>query len=75
MPLALCNPKSIGKEEPVTIEIVEQRRVGENYYLRYNQRHEWFWVSDMQPSEVMTFATWDSEKPKEGGTANCETVV
>jgi len=69
VPLAFCNPRSIWKDDPMVVEIVEPNRIGQNYYLRYNEKHEWFWASDMIPSEVMVFTTWDSKRTEQ--VTNC----
>ncbi|OKL62714.1 hypothetical protein UA08_01362 [Talaromyces atroroseus] len=34
-----------------------------------NERHEWFWASNMVPEEVMVFTTWDSKKAEKA--TNC----
>ena len=61
-PLAFCNPSTITEKDPISIDIVESKRLAQNYYLRYNEEHQWFWAGDMSPSEVMVFTTWDSRK-------------
>lgn len=72
MPLAICNPNSIQQGDPIVVEIVEVNRTGENYYLRYNKEHEWHWASNMVPSEVLVFATWDSKETER--TTNCAVI-
>jgi hypothetical protein len=69
-PLAFCHPNSIREKDPITIDIVESKRLAQNYYLHYNKEHQWFWAGDMSPFEVMVFTTWDSRKT--GRATDCK---
>jgi hypothetical protein len=60
LPLALCVPDSVTATDIQTIEKVTPEVCSESYYLYYSKIHQWVWVSDMMPSEVLAFTTWDS---------------
>ncbi len=66
--LALCEAHSVAPQDLVTTNIhhfgehnlAEPRHRGQIYSVRYNPSHRWFYVSDMQPDEVLLLKCYDS---------------
>ena len=69
-PLAVCEAGSVAPEDLVATEIrhfgeddlTTPRHTGEIYSVRYNPAHRWFYVSQMQPAEVLLLKCYDSRK-------------
>jgi hypothetical protein len=67
-PLALCDTRTVSPDEFVETDIehygdddaAKPRHVGQIYSLHYSPKHRWFYVADMQPSEVLLFKCYDS---------------
>jgi hypothetical protein len=66
-PLALCDRRTVSADEFVETDIehygddtTKPHHVGQIYSLRYSPKHRWFYVADMQPSEVLLFKCYDS---------------
>ena len=67
-PLGVCDVRSVKIEDFIETEIqhygednlAQPRHSGEIYSVRYNPAHRWFYVSDMQPDEVLLLKCYDS---------------
>ncbi|KAL8950294.1 MAG: hypothetical protein Q9222_003660 [Ikaeria aurantiellina] len=59
-PLALCDYQSIDREDLIEADRVFPDRVGEVYYLRYNQRQRWFWLEHQGLDELFLFTMYDT---------------
>lgn len=59
-PLALCDFRSIDKDDLVACDRVIPTRAGEVYYLKHNPQQRWHWLEHMTPSEMFLFIMWDS---------------
>ena len=67
-PLALCDTRTVSQDEFVETDIEhfgdddapKPRHTGQIYSLRYSPKHRWFYVAEMQPSEVLLFKCYDS---------------
>jgi hypothetical protein len=59
-PLAVADARSIASEELVPSSLIYPNRVGETYSVRYNPRHRWFYLPDMQPDEALLLKCFDS---------------
>lgn len=67
-PLAVCSAKSVAPSDLVSTDIhhfgehdlTRARHTGQIYSLRYNNAHLWFYVSAMQPDEVLLLKNYDS---------------
>jgi len=79
-PLALGDARSFAEEDYIPID-VKAPNLGvpgtnthnvESYLGRGSQSHEWYWVSNQKPEEVLVINLFDSDKEKEtvaaGGT-------
>lgn len=75
VPLALCDAQSTTRADFVETDIhhfgeddLEQpRHSGQIYSLRHNPAHRWYYVSDMQPGEVLLLQNWNSADPDHRG--------
>jgi hypothetical protein len=69
-PLAVCEAGSVAPEDLVATEIhhfgeddlTTARHIGEIYSVLYNPAHRWFYISQMQPNEVLLLKCYDSRK-------------
>jgi hypothetical protein len=67
-PLAVCEAGSVAPEDLVETDIrhfgeddlTTPRHTGEIYSVRYNPAHRWFYLSQMQPDEVLLLKCFDS---------------
>lgn len=67
-PLGVCDVRSVQMADLVETEIqhygednlAQPRHTGEIYSVRYNPAHRWFYVSEMQPDEVLLLKCYDS---------------
>ena len=67
-PLAICNARATQLEDFIPTEIQHfleddldtPHLTGEIYSFQHSDKHRWFYVSDMQPSEVMLLKCFDT---------------
>ncbi len=59
-PLALCDSQSVNPEDLVVFEIHYQDRIGENYFARHANGHQWFYYPQMTTDEALLIKQWDS---------------
>ena len=59
-PLAVCDARSVAPEDLVPSDLVYRDRVGETYSVKFNPRHRWFYVPEMQPDEALLLKCYDS---------------
>ena len=68
VPLAVCDARSAQPADFVATDIhhfgeddlERPRHSGEIYSVQYNPAHLWYYVQDMQPTEVLLLKNWDS---------------
>ena len=60
MPIAVCDARSIGKQDLVPTDLKYEDRTGEVYQLTFSPEHRWFYFPKMQPTEVMLLKCYDS---------------
>jgi hypothetical protein len=66
--LALCEAQSVAPQDLITTDIhhfgednlADPRHRGQIYSVRYNPEHRWYYVSEMQPDEVLLLKCYDS---------------
>jgi hypothetical protein len=69
-PLAICDARSVSPLDFVETDIehfgegdmTRPRHTGHIYSVRYNPEHRWYYLSDMQPHELLLFKCYDSQK-------------
>lgn len=59
-PLAVLDPAGLERSDFLTYEMQYAERKGENYALRYNQKHNWYFFPLMRKEECLVFKTWES---------------
>jgi len=62
-PLALCDGQSVLPEDLVVFEIHYQDRIGENYFAKHAETHEWYYYPQMTSAEALLIKQWDSAGP------------
>ena len=59
-PLALCDATSVRPENLVVFEIHYHDRIGENYFAKHGDYHQWYFYPGMTRDEVLLIKQWDS---------------
>jgi hypothetical protein len=59
-PLAVCDARSVRREELVRGEVRYPRRTGEIYQLHHGAHHRWSYFSRMDRHEALLFKQYDS---------------
>jgi len=60
-PLGFIRPSTISLEDWMTIELIYPDRIGQILGVAANKNHEWFYMSQMTPSEVAIFNIYDNK--------------
>jgi len=59
-PLALCDATSVRPEHLVVFEIHYHDRVGENYFAKHADGHQWYFYPALTRDEALLIKQWDS---------------
>jgi hypothetical protein len=59
-PLALCDAASVIPEHLVVFEIHYGDRVGENYFSKHADDHQWYFYPGLRRDEALLIKQWDS---------------
>ena len=59
-PLAFCDASCVRPEDLVVFEIHYADRIGENYYAKHSDDHQWFFYSALTRDEAVLIKQWDS---------------
>ena len=59
-PLALCDAASVHPDDLVVFEIHYTDRIGENYYAKHSDDHQWYFYSALTRDEALLIKQWDS---------------
>jgi hypothetical protein len=60
--LALCDRTTVEESDWETAEKIHTNWIEESMYLRYNNQHKWYWLSNQTMDEVTCMVVWDSER-------------
>lgn len=60
-PLAMCNVTSSPPEDFFKLYLRYRDRTGENYVMRYSDKHEWIYFPDMEADQCILLKTYDSD--------------
>lgn len=60
LPLALCDARSIAREDLVPSDLVYRDKVGETYSITANPAHRWYYFPRQRPDEVALLKIYDS---------------
>lgn len=61
-PLAMCDVTSSPPEDFFKLFLRYRDRVGENYVMRHNDQHKWWYFPEMTPEQVILLKTYESEE-------------
>ncbi len=59
-PLALCDAASVRPEHLVVFEIHYHDRIGENYFAKHADDHQWYFYPALTRDEALLIKQWDS---------------
>jgi len=59
-PLALCDARTIARDDLIATEMRYRDRIGETYALAFNPDHRWYYAPRMQRDEIFLFKCFDS---------------
>jgi hypothetical protein len=59
-PLALCDAASVRPEHLVVFEIHYHDRIGENYFAKHADSHQWYFYPGLTRDEALLIKQWDS---------------
>ena len=59
-PLAFCDAARVHPQDLVVFEIQYADRIGENYYAKYSDDHNWYFYSAVTRDEAVLIQQWDS---------------
>jgi len=62
-PLALCSGQSVVPNDLAVFEIHYEDRIGENYFARHADAHQWFYFPELTRDEALLIKQWDSAGP------------
>ena len=60
-PLAMCDGQTVDPKDLVTFEIHYHDRIGENYFAKYQNNHQFYFYPEMTRDEPLLLKQWDSE--------------
>ncbi|KAB5515438.1 hypothetical protein GE09DRAFT_979728 [Coniochaeta sp. 2T2.1] len=60
-PLAILDARSLSDNDLMAQDMVHTHYLGENYVVKFNQNHRWYYWSKMQPNEGILIKNFDSE--------------
>ena len=67
--MALCDFRSVATEDLVAVDRVFPDQETQGYYLRYNSRQRFYWISHQTPEELLLMTQYDT---KPGMHARCK---
>jgi hypothetical protein len=59
-PLAMCDGRTVAPGDLVASDLIYPNRDGENYTVKYNANHRWFYVAKMTADEALLLKCYDS---------------
>jgi hypothetical protein len=73
-PLAVCDPTSVRRDDlvhgPIGGQSVAKVPGAAGFNMAYNPGHRWYYVSNMQPDEVLAFKLCDTDRQRPQWTAH-----
>lgn len=59
-PMAMCDARTLAREELIVSERRAEDRIGELQQVVFSPNQRWFWFPQMRPDEALVFKTYDS---------------
>lgn len=63
-PLVLCDTQTLEDSDWDVVQKILDKSVEESMYLKRQQRHQWYWMSDQTKDDVIVMTIWDSKHPE-----------
>jgi len=63
-PLAMCDVQSSPDEDFFKLYLRYPDRTGENYVMRHNDAHKWYYFPDMEADKAILLKTFDSDEKR-----------
>jgi hypothetical protein len=60
-PLAVCDARSVEREDLVPSDLIYQHRIGETYSVTYRPSHQWYYFRNMRADEALLLKCYDSK--------------
>jgi hypothetical protein len=60
-PLAMCDVASTPSSDFFKLHLRYRDRNGENYVMKYSDKHRWWYFPKMTPNQVILLKTYDSD--------------
>jgi hypothetical protein len=60
-PLAVCDARSVEREDLVPSDLIYQHRIGETYSVTYRPSHRWYYFRNMSAVEALLLKCYDSK--------------
>ena len=61
-PLGVCDFRSLdASRDLIASDNILPHTVGETYNVLHNKRHQWYYLSDQMPNEILIFKSFDSK--------------
>jgi hypothetical protein len=60
-PLAVCDARSVEREDLVPSDLIYQQRIGETYSVTYRPSHRWYYFRNMRVDEALLLKCYDSK--------------
>ncbi|KAH8881848.1 methyltransferase CmcJ [Thozetella sp. PMI_491] len=61
-PLAYCDPISVPETDLIECDHVRRSFTGANLYAHFNPGHQWYYLSEQRPDEVLLLKMFDSDE-------------
>jgi len=59
-PLAVCDARTVEESDLIATDIVRRTVFNENYQVYYNEKQEWWYLSEQRSDEIMVFCQAES---------------
>lgn len=59
-PLAVCDARTVDKSDLVPADLIYPHHMGEKFDVLWNERHKWYYLSNMNAEEGILLKNFDS---------------
>ena len=71
-PLAVCDFRTVSSNDLLATDQVNEDWLGEIYLLKYNPKHQFYWLSKQTPDEVCVMLEYDSHAGQPEKDMHCK---
>ena len=61
-PLAVCDARSIGRDDFIAADLIYRDRITETYSFNYSPNHRWYYYPEMAQAEAIIFKGFNSDR-------------